>query len=268
MSGFSAEWLALREPLDLRARNAQVLDAVASAFQHKQALAIVDLGCGTGSTVRALGPRLPKTQSWKLVDNDPVLLAEAFAATRPVGTAIETQQFDLNGDLGPLFDEGAELVTTSALLDLVSEPWLANFAAAVAARSLPVYAALTYDGRANLSTFDPIDAPLISSVNAHQRRNKGFGPALGPQAAASAVKIFRTLGYSIVQGQSDWVAKATDAKFQTELLVGWLHAAREMADLSRDTLEGWFTRRCNAVEAGRLTLTVGHVDFFAQPRKR
>jgi hypothetical protein len=64
------------------------------------------------------------------------------------------------------------------------------------------------------------------------------------------------------------VAEATDAKFQTELLAGWLHAAGETGDLTRETLDGWFARRCDAVAAGKLTLTVGHVDFFAQPRKR
>ena len=268
MSGFSAEWLALREPLDLRARNAHVLDAVAAAFQGRQALSIVDVGSGTGSTVRALSARLPKAQAWKLVDNDPVLLSEAFAYERPAGVAVETQQFDLNGDVGPLFDGGVDLVTASALLDLVSEPWLANLAAAAAARSLPVYMALTYDGRATFSSVDPVDAAVVSAVNAHQRGNKGFGPALGPRAAGSAARIFRTLGYSIVQGESDWIANAADTKFQIELLSGWLHAAGEMGGLSRDTLDGWFSRRRAAAEAGELTLTVGHVDFFAQPRKR
>ena len=52
---------------------------------------------------------------------------------RPDGVAVETQQFDLNDDVGPLL-EGADLVTSSALIDLVSEPWLANVAAAAAAR--------------------------------------------------------------------------------------------------------------------------------------
>ena len=77
MSGFSAEWLALREPYDLRARNPAVLDAVAAALKSHSSVRIVDLACGTGSTLRALGPHLPARQNWKLVDNDLGLLARA-----------------------------------------------------------------------------------------------------------------------------------------------------------------------------------------------
>lgn len=268
MSGFSAEWLALREPLDRRARNPDVLDAVAEAFAGRPALSVVDLGSGTGSTMRALSGRLPQRQHWTLVDNDPVLLAEAFAMERPVDVAVETMQFDLEGDIASLFGPTTELVTASALLDLVSEPWLANFAAAVAARALPVYVALSYDGRVALEAGDPVDQLVVSTVNAHQRRNKGFGPALGPHAVAFAVRIFQSFGYSIVQGASDWAAGADDAAFQSELLSGWRQAAREMGDLPDATLDGWLARRNEAIAAGRLSLAVGHVDFFAQPRKR
>jgi trans-aconitate methyltransferase len=268
MSGFSAEWLALREPLDMRARNRVVLDAVAAAFQGRQALSVVDLGSGTGSTVRALSARLPTSQAWRLIDNDPVLLAEAFASERSAGVTVDTQQCDLNDDVGPLFDGDVDLVTASALIDLVSEPWLANFAAAAAARSLPVYVALTYDGRVTFSTPDALDAAAVSAVNAHQRTNKGFGPALGPGAAVSAAKILGASGYTIVQGESDWVAEATEVEFQIELLTGWLHAARDMGNVPFHALDGWFARRRAAIEAGLLTLRVGHVDFFAQPKKR
>ena len=48
---FSAQWLALREPYDLRARNPQVRDAVAASFTGAPSLRIVDLACGTGSTL-------------------------------------------------------------------------------------------------------------------------------------------------------------------------------------------------------------------------
>ena len=268
MSGFSTEWLALREPVDMRARNTDVLDAVAAAFGGRDVLSIVDLGSGTGSTVRALSAHLPKRQTWRLVDNDPVLLAEAFAMDCSADVAVETVQFDLNDNVGLLLDDGAELVTSSALIDLVSEAWMANLAAATAARRLPVYIALTYDGRVGFNDADPLDEQVVAAVNAHQLGNKGFGPALGPRAADFATRIFRTFGYAVIQGQSDWIADASSAPFQRELLAGWRQAAEETGEIPHDALEGWFARRCRLAETGQLTLTVGHVDFFAQPQRR
>jgi SAM-dependent methyltransferase len=267
MSKFSAEWLALREPFDVRARNRDVLDAVVAAFQDRRELSIVDLGSGTGATVRALAPLLPKPQRWTLVDNDPVLLAEAFALTASEGVAVETRQFDLKDDVGPLFD-GADLVTASALIDLVSEPWLANLAAAAAARALPVYIALTYDGRVAFGKRDGFEDDIIAAVNKHQRTDKGFGPALGPRAAKAAKRIFKSLGYAFLEGPSDWRTAGGDTKFQIELIEGWYMAAREMEAMSDEGMDAFYIYNCRMAEAGTQTIDVGHVDFFAQPRKR
>ena len=41
---FSADWLALREPYDLAARNPAVLDEVVSAFMGQSSISVVDLG--------------------------------------------------------------------------------------------------------------------------------------------------------------------------------------------------------------------------------
>src|SRR5690606_21899156 len=81
MSGFSADWLALREPYDRRARNTDVLDAVVTAFASHVSLNVADIGCGTGSTFRAVAPRLPASQRWRLYDNDLSLLARAASAS-------------------------------------------------------------------------------------------------------------------------------------------------------------------------------------------
>ena len=265
MSGFSAEWLALRESYDLRARNPIVLDAVATSFRSRDALSIVDLACGAGSTVRALGPHLPARQHWDLVDNDPRLLAVACSGTFGDDVRLNAVPLDLSSDFAAALSRTKDLITVSALLDLVSEDWLDRFTRCIASRALRVYAALTYDGRIDLAPADPLDAAITSAVNAHQRTDKGFGPALGPAAAAAAISRFKALGYSIVHGQSDWTIGTADEEIQHELLDGWVSAASEVKSLPRPDIDNWLARRRSAVEARVSTMRVGHVDFFATP---
>src|SRR5512141_1971342 len=147
MSGFSADWLTLREPHDFRARNPAVLDAVTALLEPLSSLQIVDLACGTGSTLRALSPLLPARQNWKLIDNDLGLLARAVATPLARHVTVTGTPLDLNRDLEAALDGPVDLVATSALLDLVSETWLDRLAVEIATRGIPLYAALSYDGR-------------------------------------------------------------------------------------------------------------------------
>ena len=265
MSGFSAYWLTLREPFDARARNPSVLDAVAIALERYSLVRIVDLACGTGSTFRALGARLPPRQNWKLVDNDLGLLARAKAALHSQDVVINAVPLDLNRDLEAALDGPVDLVTTSALLDLVSESWLDRLTVEVAARSIPFYAALSYNGFVELVPADPLDAAVIAAVDAHQRTDKGFGPALGPAAANTAIARFESLGYSVTHGRSDWFIGPDDRDMQIEVLSGWASAAREIDALTLADAAAWLTRRRDIVTAGRSSLRVGHVDVFATP---
>jgi hypothetical protein len=268
MSGFSADWLALREPHDLRARNSAVLEAVAASLKARASVQLIDLASGTGSTLRALSQHLPSRQSWKLIDNDAALLNRAIATPLDKNIFVSAMTIDLSRDLATALEQPADLVTMSALLDLVSQAWLDEFAAAIAARAIPLYAALSYDGRASFAPADPFDAAITGVVNAHQRNDKGFGAALGPAAAAFAIARFETVGYSVVSGASDWAIGPDDRDMQTELLEGWAGAARETSSLSLDDINAWLARRSAAVAAGRSSLHVGHVDFFATPNAR
>jgi hypothetical protein len=262
MSGFSADWLALREPFDLRARDQKVLDAVATSLDPLSTMQVVDLACGTGSTLRALSPDLPPRQNWKLIDNDLGLLARARATPLAKHVTVTAIPLDLNRDLEAALDGPVDLVATSALLDLVSETWMDRLAVEIAARGIPLYAALSYDGRIEFAPSDPLDATIIAAVNAHQRTDKGFGPALGPAAAAFAIARFEALGYSVVHGTSDWTIRPADRKLQNELLLGWADAAHQIGALSLADTTAWLTRRR---DAGGSSLVVGHVDFFATP---
>jgi predicted nucleotidyltransferase len=265
MSDFAAGWLALREPYDLRARNAAVFDAVVDSLALRSSVDIVDLACGTGSTLRALAPRLKLQQSWHLLDNDVDLLAHALSTPAPSGVARTTAVVDLNRNLEKILARKIDLLTASALLDLVSESWLHRFIEEAVGRSLPVYAALSYSGQIEIRPTDSIDEAIVAAVNAHQRRNKGFGPALGPLAASAAIARFESLGFSVIHGKADWVIGPQDGEFQMEIFRGWAHATKELDELSSADIDEWLTRRRYAVAARCSSICIGHLDFFARP---
>jgi len=260
MSGFSAQWLALREPYDMRARNAAVLDVVADAFVRQAAISVVDIGCGTGSTLRAIAGRLPRRQSWRLVDNDLGLLARAAALCLPPDIRLMCKPIDLVKDLELALSAPVDLVTTSAFLDLVSLEWLDRFIIELAARSLPVYVALTYDGRAVLEPAEALDVEVLGQFHARLRADNGFGPALGPSAAKRALERFEHFGYALVQGSSDWVLTTADIDMQEAVLAAWAGAGGETPAVS-----SWLSRRRSHLAAGRLSLRLGHLDIFARP---
>jgi hypothetical protein len=264
LSVFTAEWLAMREPYDMRARNSRVFDAAVAAFAGRSSIKVVDLACGTGSTLRALAPRLPDRQEWKMFDNDRALLAHAAQCSYP-GANVTTVAIDLACDLEKVFADTADLVTTSALLDLVSRDWIERLVSMTVAREIAFYAPFTYDGRVALEPGDPLDAAIIEAANEHQLRDKGFGPALGPRASRATIVLLQRSGYSIVHGSADWVFGPADRDIQLSILNGWAEVAREIALLSPPKIEAWLTRRRDFVNAGSSSMLVGHVDLFAAP---
>jgi hypothetical protein len=265
MSGFSAEWLALREPYDRAARSAEVVEAVTEAFRDAPSIAVVDLACGSGATLRALAPHIPPRQSWRLVDNNLSLLARAASAGQPPQLTVTTTPVDLARDLELALDGPLDLVTASALLDLVSAEWLDRLVVEAAARRLPVYAALTYDGRVAVEPESSLDRELLAGFDLHQRTDKGFGPALGPAAAARAVERFEHFGYRVVQGRADWVFGPDDRAVQDALFAGWAEVAPLTTGLSPAAIDGWLARRRADLAQGRSRLRVGHLDIFARP---
>lgn len=275
MSGFSADWLALREPYDRAARNGAVLHAVTGVLADLPAATMTDLGCGTGATMRALAPYLPGRQTWRLVDNDQALLEEALregAATVPASVRMSAVAADLAGardsaGAGAIIDEAlrdCDLVTTSALLDLVSAGWLDRLVAALARLSRPFYAALSFDGDVALSPGSRYDDEMMAAVNRHQRIDKGFGPALGPDAARVAPERLRAAGFTVVEGRSDWRFGADDGVIQMEMLAGWAGAARGVGT-DPAIIDAWLGERRGHVSARRSQMRIGHVDFFATP---
>jgi len=155
-------------------------------------------------------------------------------------------------------------VTTSAFLDLVTRPFLEHLVGLVTAARLPFLASLTYDGRASCTPADPLDEDIRQAMNAHQKTDKGFGAALGPDAADAAEALFAAAGYRVVSGPSDWHAGREARDFQRELISGWVSAGLEMG-LEPERLSGWLDRRMEQISDGNLVIEVGHRDIAAIP---
>jgi hypothetical protein len=266
MSGFSADWLSLREAADARARSLPLARQAAAVAAARSGV-LVDLGTGTGGLPRDLAARLPGPRDWLLVDDTPALLAEAarLCAGRPGFASLRTQRADLATDLAAVSREPVALVMASALLDLVSLAWIDRLVVACRADGVPFYATLSYDGRIALEPAAATDSRVVDLMNRHQRGDKGFGPAFGPAALATAATSFRAAGFTVETDASDWILGAADAALVRPLIDGWIGAALELAPEEAPRLEAWRDQRLRQLEAGVLEVRVGHGDLLALP---
>jgi hypothetical protein len=259
MNAFSAAWLALREPADARARADTLVAPLRLALPADAA--VLDLGAGCGANLRHLAPLLAGAHAWTLVDHDAALLA-AFEHHATPSVPVRTLHADLR-DLDRLPVPAHGLVTASALLDLVSAPWLDALAARCASSSASALFALSYDGRV---TFDPghvDDSFVVRLVNRHQRTDKGFGAALGPEATAAACRAFLSRGYRCSVAASDWVLDDGDRTLHLALLDGWRAAAQDLAPEHSARVGDWHDARRAA--AAHTRVVVGHADLLALP---
>ncbi len=264
MSGFSADWLALREPYDASARDESLVMRLRRHLGVRP-LQAVDLGTGTAANIRYLAPRLGGEQHWLAVDDDPELMAlqpgeltgpEHHCRLQPIRLNLATQLQNL------CFDR-CHLVTGSALLDLVSAAWVDAVASACARARVSALFALSYDGRIDWSPRLPDDDWLREQVNGHQLGDKGFGPALGPAATEYTRRAFSAVGFEIQTAPSDWRIATTETAMQEALIEGWGLAAAEIAPLEYSRIAAWLAARRRLIRTGDSTLRVGHQDLIA-----
>lgn len=265
---FDAAWLRLREPADHRSRAAELVGPLRDAWRERGWSRVLDLGGGTGSNVRYLADRLPEPGSWIVLDHDPSLLRQVRA---PEAGRVRRVAGDLR-ELAPALIRGADLVTASALLDLVSEAWLRRVVEACRSASAGALFALTYAGVFRWSdargrddrSLARTEAVVRRGVNRHQLRDKGLGPALGPAAAPVAEALLRAAGYATSLRSSPWRLGPGDAELARALLDGWEAAALEVLPDQERRIRGWARRRREATR-GDFTLSVAHLDLLALP---
>jgi glycosyltransferase involved in cell wall biosynthesis len=273
-SQFDQNWLALREPADHQARNRQLLAQVQNwsaertqtPARQQGALQIADLGAGAGSNGVFLCTVLAGRQHWTLLDQDPLLLAQARGRLSPLVERLEIRQCTLEADnLAERVPVETDLITASALIDLTSAPWLDALAKTAKARQAAVYIVLSYAGEFRLHPEHPDDNLIRTLVNDHQHGDKGSGAALGPDATGHLKERLQDLGYQVTVASSPWQLNGDHRALQAALMSGWCEAALEQNPALRSRIRDWQAARLSAAEQGGLAIEVAHHDLFAWP---
>ena len=264
MPRVSPGWLALREAADAAARSDDLVAAMCRHLTGRPRLGIYDLGCGTGAVARWLAPRLPRPQHWVMYDRDPALLEciPAVAVGAPI--TVQTRQHDVT-EL--TVDElvGADLVTASALLDLLTAEEVDRIVAACASAGCPTLVTISVVGRVALDPPELLDARIGAAFDAHQRRVVSGRRLLGPDAVGVIRTAFARHGVATLVRPSPWRLGTDDAELLTEWFGGWVDAACEHAPMLADPAAAYARRRLRQIADGRLTATVHHLDLLAMP---
>ncbi|WP_187279885.1 methyltransferase domain-containing protein [Quadrisphaera setariae] len=261
------EWLALREGADERARRSATpqllhhlgLDTTAAPQGR---LRVVDVGAGTGANLRHLAPVLSSAQDWLLLDHDPEVLerAEELLDEEPVAAraTVTTRLGDLAGvDLRG----SADLLTCTALLDVLRADQVDGLVAALAAARVPALMALTVTGEVQLDPPHPADAELARTFDDHQQRDG----RLGPLAAGHTVQALARAGFSVLTVPTPWRLGPEEPELVLEWAAGRVEAAVEQDPALAGTGRSWLQQRSREVDRGELHAVVHHVDLAAGP---
>jgi hypothetical protein len=291
MSEFAPKWLALREPADHTARAHQLVEPLVQALSQRldarAVLQVADLGAGTGSNFRYLAPRLPYDQLWRCYESDIALIefgrrellhwgerngfetrvapGQVALGSKQHTLCVQWHRVDLQTAELATVVERCDLLTCSALLDLVSATWLERLVIAMSQLETIGLFALTYDGAIE---WDPAldDDPLVAeALNRDQHTDKGFGPALGPNAAVELSRLCAQYGFALIDAPSPWHLGPERHELHDHLLSD-LHDL--MIARQGDALRAgdWHRQRQSLRATGAL-LTVGHRDQLIEPHR-
>ena len=290
MTGFSSQWLTLREPADHRARNQTLLKEVQQYFERTQPglgqsqhtpMHMTDLGCGTGSNLRALAQDFPAYQHWTLIDYDPLLLDAARALlTSWSDSVVENRsgdlpdselrilkngkqisvsfvQEDLSKNIERVLAQHTDLLTAAAFFDLVSPDWIVRFCQSLKS---PLYTVLTYDGTEKWLPPHAADQLVLAAFHAHQSTDKGFGLSAGPGAIQIIQSQLTTRSFNVQLEKSPWILDIADKALMQALATGSANAVAETNRVPTIDLNAWLAARKQAEHC-----EIGHWDLFARP---
>ena len=275
LSGASAttlvdpDWLAARVAADDAARAATVNTLLPQLSRYLIEAAgpggtvqIIDLGAGTGAHQRWLAPRLPIRQRWLHLDHNPVISRSLPLAAE---TVIVDESVEALGELLTRSSGDRQLVSCSALLDVLTTEQIQAVCRAVIDNRVPAFFSLTVTGGLRLSPADAHDQLLLAAFNDHQCR---AGRA-GPEATTLTVNLLRAAEFAVTTQETPWRLTAESGlAFVDQMLEERLAAAVAQDPALARTAAAWLELRRAQLAAGLLRIELDHCDILGLPGGR
>lgn len=281
-TNFTIQWLKDRFPYDSVARNKRVEQSCLDYYRDRKNISLLDIGSGTGASCIYFMEKWSASQIWTLVELNPALAAasieriEDYAAQNGYVTQRGAQQLFLQKEqkfvtvnvlqksfleLDDFIDWGSiDLVTATAVFDLLSKEMFADFIQPLIAHKIPLLATINYERM--IITPDDYKSDLFSELyTAHMKRPQTFGVSMGGDSAYEMYQVFRNNGLSYKAGQSHWFIHQEDELMITYLLDYMTNAIPDLLDTDEEkaALTDWITQK---KKEKNISIEVCHWDLF------
>jgi SAM-dependent methyltransferase len=290
-----AEYLAAKFALDERSLNREVRGAFQDALRGLPQLRCLDVGAGTGATLRRLlESGLAAPLSLTAVDSDSSLLNlardEAVERLRTLGLMPRMEEDAIRTQRAPFTtirflaealknhrpDHTYNVITAHAFLDIVPlRPALRLFSGWLEPGGY-LYATINYNGETALSApyeDGDFEARLLDYYNHTMEIRRVDGQATGgAYSGRRLAELLPEFAFSVLaHGSSDWNIAPLSGRYRDDDAV-CLTALLEMMALEGqrsglfrpDLLDRWHDDRRRLVQEGRLAMRVHQTDLLAR----
>ncbi len=284
----AVRYLTAKVAVDNDALNARVFAALEKgvAATEKQALRVIELGAGVGSTFRRLYERgIIHSGEYVMVDRDVEALEEASRVTNAIldddGRAELSVSYCADDAIEYLNGEskagrGADVIVGQAFVDLVNVLEFVRAAASVLRPGRLLYLPITFDGETVF--WPPIDAErderiitaYHATMDAHQTPD-GL-PTGGTKAGRTLLRALPSAGLEIMAaGSSDWVVFPGSATYSQDVAYFLHHiinfvweSLQDNEAIPRDELQEWNAARHAQINRGELVYIAHQLDVLAR----
>ena len=280
-----SSWLDERFIHDVNARNKEVEGTCFAYFDKLDAIHIMDVGSGTGSTFLALHNKITKDQNWTFLEQDSSLIEHSI---QRICKELQQERYVINKtDAIVTFTKGSktitlktindsllnidtylrdrsiDLVTASAIFDLFSIDQYAKFEQIVRGHNCAILSVLNYTGM----SFNPVvegDETCIDLYHGHMLRSQHFGIGMGPNCHRDIKKYYSDNGANYTEGASIWHLDP-QAQAMHGFILEYMETAINEMPGKPAYFNDWLTNKRQASSDNRLSIQVDHFDYFIAP---